>query len=197
MRRRTPPVIRATVAASAAALVVMLAPAAQAAPSTTVTMKVSGCEGCTVLSSAWTDAKGQPWDGPTAKVKNGVATLVVPTDRTHGMSFVLEPTWKPNFNAETVIVTQYQGFTPGQKVTWGKARKSATASACWSGTTSPDVTIDVAVKKVPLPSFPAGTKPAVTRVPAAYFTVTDKASGQSWSTIKGVLGAQDAILCDG
>lgn len=178
-------------------LVLSLAPSASAATNTTITMKVTGCEGCTILSSSWTDKNAQPWNGPTAKVKNGVATLVVPTDKTKGMSFVLEPTWKPSFNAESVIVTQYEGFSPGEKVNWGQAKKAKNASACWSGTTSDAVAVDVAVKKVPLPAFPAGTKPPVTKVPAAYFVVTDKASGQFWNTDKGVLGAQDAILCTG
>ena len=183
--------------ASCASAVVLAAPASQAAPNTTITMRVAGCEGCTVLSSSWTDKKGQPWDGPTATVTNGVATMVVPTDRTRGMSFVLQPTWKPSVDFETVIVTQYAGFAPGEKVVWGQAKKAKTASPCWSGTSSSDVTVDVAVKKVPLQAFPPGTKPPVTKAAAAYLVVTDKASGQSWQTEKGVLGAQDSILCAG
>lgn len=191
MRRIIAPVI------AVAAAMLALAPAAQAASNTTITMKVTGCEGCTILSSSWTDKNGQPWDGPSATVKNGVATLTVPTAKTKGMSFVLEPTWKPAVNFETVIVTKYAGLTPGSKVAWGQAKKAATATSCWSGTQDSAVSVDVAVKKVAMKAFPAGSKPPITKAAAAYFTTTDDASGETWNTIRGVLGAQDAILCDG
>lgn len=169
-------------------------PASAAVQQTTITMTVSGCEGCTIRPGTLQSDTATPYNGPVTKVKNGVATFTVPTAMTVGMTFALDASWNPAINAEPLIAFQYKGLKPGSVPTKAAAKASKFASPCWSGTSQSTITLDVVVKKVWMKAFPP--KPGKrTQAPVAWVTPTQDAPKPFLNTFKGVLAVQDAIVC--
>ncbi len=170
------------------------APATAAPAATTLTMSVSGCEGCTITPSQYRTGMKTPWSGAGVKVIDGVATLVVPTANTNGMTFAIDATWKVEINAQPLIVFQYKGAPVGGVVTKADATSYKRASACWSGTSAPTADIAVTVRRVWMPAFPPkhGRR---TQVPLAWVTPTPKAPGGFEQAYKGVLATQDVGVC--
>lgn len=182
-------------AGSAAAVAVLaLVPAgtsAAATANTTITMAVSGCEGCTITPVQAITGSSNVYTGTPAKVTGGQAVFVVPTSKTVGMSFNLEATWQVNINAMPVIVTQYQGVPPGQTVTRAQALSAKRATACWAGTASTAVSLQVSVSTVMMPGFPSGKA----KVPLAWFVPTAATTGAFSKAYKGTIAQQDAWYC--
>ncbi len=169
-------------------------PASAAVQQTTITMNVTGCEGCTIVPATTPADSTEVYNGPRTKVKNGVATIVVPTAMTVGMYFAVDAAWKSDINAEPLIVFQYKGAPVGANVTRAEALKYKKASPCWSGTSSSSASIDVRVRRVVMPAFPP--KPgARTQVPLAWVRPTQNASAPFWPVIKGVLAVQNSVEC--
>lgn len=177
------------------------APAAIAAddptgPTTTVTFTVVGCEGCTI--SSWlpvVTADGGPSD--KAKVRNGVATLQIPTANTQGTSFQIDPVKDPYMDAVTLIVFQYKGAEPGKAVTKAEAMTYRRGSACWAGTSEATAELRVRVRSVWGPAFDPGAKNAPTRTlqPIAWVVPTQPSAAPYWPLFKGALQAQDTPVC--
>jgi hypothetical protein len=177
--------------ATIAALAVW-APAAQASDHTTITLKISNCDGCAVQPTLLrTDADGTTvtYTGTKTKVRNGVAVMKVPTANTPGMSFLLNGPSPERINALPVIVTQYQGFKPGSVVTPAQAKAAKKASGCWIGTSASSITLRARAMTVRFPTFPAdGT---TTAVKTAWLVPTTDAVSGFGPAIKGVLGTQN------
>lgn len=179
-----------------AALAVPFAPPAAAgdvAGRTTITMRVSDCEGCTiqpVLERIDADGVGDTYSGRTVTVRNGVAVMRVPTSATPGMSFRINGPRREDINAGPVIVTQYKGFAPGTVVTPAQARRAQQASGCWVGTSAPTVTLEVRTMTVLMDKFPPDG-PGKTRVTTGWLVPTAKAPGNFDSSITGVIAVQD------
>lgn len=172
------------------------APPASAEDTTTITMKVTGCEGCAITPVQALNAgsaQASIWTGTKAVVKNGRVVFTVPTSKTAGMSFNLDARWQVDINAEPVIVTQYKGAQPGQRVTKRQAKAFDQATACWAGTTSTAVTLRVMVRRVWLPGFPEGSGKA--KVPLAWMVPTAETSGGFDDADKGVIAQQEAWYC--
>lgn len=192
---------------AAAALVLALGPlAAGMAPanagdvsagSTTVTFRIPGCDGCKIRGGQVDDPYGTPYDTPTATVRNGVARMVVDTDRTQGMTFFLDVPWQVMINAEPLIAFQYKGIPAGTSVTKADVLASKKASACWAGTTSSAVTLDIRLRTTRVPAFnPEVTDPGTTRAPLAWVEPTQAALPPFEPLFEGVLAAQDYTLCE-
>jgi len=177
------------------AVTVQAAPQAPAAGNTMITMKVTGCEGCTITPVRAIAGEDAVWSGTAVKVKGGKAVLTVPTAKTRGMSFNLEASWNVAINAMPVIVTQYEGTQPGQVVTKRQAMGLASATGCWAGTTEPAVTVRVTVRRVTMPAFPPGGKKKTTQVPLAWMVPTQSATGGFDTASKGVIAQQNAWFC--
>ena len=171
------------------------APQAPSAASTTITVKVIGCGGCTITPVQAITGEDTIWTGTAVKVSGGKAVLTVPTVRTRGMSFNLEASWNVAINAMPVIVTQYQGTQPGQVVTKKQAMAFTGATGCWAGTTEPAVTLNVTVRRVTMPAFPPGGKKKTTRVPLAWMVPTQSTTGGFDAASKGVIAQQNAWFC--
>lgn len=172
------------------------APTASAEDMTTITMKVTGCEGCSITPVQALNggtAQASIWTGTTVKVANGVAVFTVPVSKTAGMSFNLDARWRVDINAMPVIVTQYKGTQPGQRVTKRQAKAFAQATGCWAGTTSSAVTLRVTVRRVWMPGFPEGSKRA--KVPLAWMVPTAETTGGFDQAFKGVIAQQEAWYC--
>ena len=160
---------------------------------TTITMRVADCEGCTiqpVLERIDADGVGATYSGATVTVRNGVAVMRVPTDKTPGMSFRIDGPRREDINAGPVIVTQYKGFAPGTVVTPAQARKAKQASGCWVGTSAASVTLEVRTMTVLMDKFPPDG-PGKTRVTTGWLVPTVKAPGNFDPTFKGVIAVQD------
>ena len=169
-------------------------PVAAAISQTTITMRVSGCEGCTIIPATTPADSTEIYNGPRTKVKNGFASFVVPTAMTTGMYFAIEAAWKSEINAEPLIVFQYKGATAGGTVSKADAKSYKKASPCWSGTSASTAEIAVTVRRVWMPAFPPKDG-ARTQVPLAWVAPTQNALAPFWPVIKGVLAVQDSVEC--
>ena len=186
--------IIATGSAVAAALSLATGPAHAASPTTTITLKVTGCEGCTIgvqraitggNPSKITPAKPTFWEGTPVKVKSGVATLKVPTANTSGMSFTITAPWQTaNFVSNIVLGSARPA---GSTVTSSQQAATTKATACWAGTAKTAVTIKVQVVKA---SLSGGATAA-----SAWATPTVATVGALADTTKGTLGNQEAYYC--
>jgi hypothetical protein len=181
------------VAVPALLMSVLVAPTSAAASArTTITMKVSNCEGCTiqpVLERTDADGVMSTYAGKTVTVKDGVAVMRVPTWTTPGMSFRLSGTTREDINAAPVVVVQYKGYKPGSVVTKAQARKAKRASGCWAGTSASRVTLRLRTMTVLMPSFPDET--TTTRVKTGWLVPTADAPGNFGQATKGVIAVQD------
>ncbi|MGL4444828.1 MAG: hypothetical protein ACRCU1_14470 [Alsobacter sp.] len=188
--------IAATASLLTIAAIGVAAPPASAEDMTTITMKVSGCEGCTI--SSWlpvVTADGGPSD--KAKVRNGVATLRIPTANTRGTSFQIDPVTNPYMDAVTLIVFQYKGAQPGEVISKAQAMTFRRGSACWAGTSEATAQFRVRVRSVWGPAFDplAADPPARARQPLAWVVPTQQSAAPYWPLFKGALQAQDNPVC--
>lgn len=160
---------------------------------TTLTLKVAGCEGCTIQAFQYVEKGNKSYQSDPTKVTNGVATIGVPTAKTKGMYFSITPPKPISINAQPLITVQYKAVAPGTTVTKAKAKASRSASACWAGTTEGTATIDVVVKRIIMKSFPNEKRKV--SVPLAFFQPSVKAYGGFNQPFKGLLATQDVWLC--
>jgi hypothetical protein len=173
----------------------LVAPPAQAAdPTTTITFRVTGCEGC-VLWGATTPDSGATYQAPKARVRGGVATVTVPSAQTRGMYFAVDAPWKVLINAQPLLVFQYQGQAVGGRTTRPQAIAAKRASACWAGSTASAVELRVVVHRVRMPAFDPDGSAKTTQVPMAYVVPTQEALTPFWPLEKGVLATQDSVEC--
>ncbi len=141
----------------------------------------------------WAITGQDPVTFATTTVIDGSAFASIPTSLTAGLSFNITPRWKMDIDAEPVIVTQYQGIAPGTRVTKAQAVKAKKATACWSGTTQPEVTLNVIVRRVTMPAFPDASQK--TTVPLAWIQPTAQSTGGFGPAQKGVIAQQEAWYC--
>jgi len=192
------------VIAAASVLVAVSTTAATSAPvarpaaaaRTTVTLVVTGCDGCTIgvqraidANSTVTPHRPTYWNGRKTKVSAGRATFSVPTAYTAGMSFTISAPWQggAGFVANIVLGDSSAG---GKQVTPGQAQHRKLATACWAGTASATATIHVLVTRVMVEGY---TKPEPT--PLAWASPTVPTVGPLGETVSGTLGNQEAYYC--
>lgn len=123
-------------AASAAIAITGLSPAAAAPPggTTTITVKVIGCDGCTVrpFAALQVQSGDQPyvdWHGKKQAVRNGVVRFTIPTAYTDGMSLQVTAPWE----------TGSAGYVPMAAL--------SKKGYCWRGTSNASARIRLIVKK--------------------------------------------------
>ena len=167
---------------------------------TKVVLVVKGCEGCTIgvqrglrtePASTVTPRRPDHWDGPKATVKNGFATLVLPTAYTAGSSFTVSAPWEGQTDGITNVVLG--GKTPPATViSVARAMHRTKGTACWAGTTDGQAIIRVTVIKANLRGL--DNKP--THFPIAWASPTVATVGPLTKTLgKGLLGNQDMFFC--
>lgn len=163
-----------------------------AEPMTTITMNVSGCDGCTIFPSQQLKSQDEPWNGTKGRVKAGQVVLVVPTSRTNGMVFAIQATpMGAAINAEPLIVMSYKAVAPGTSLTKAQAMTYRRASPCWVGTTASAFVMDVTVKPISVAAFPSGR----TKAPLAWANPMQPATAPYWPTVKGMLATQNTVPC--
>ena len=171
-----------------------------AASMTTVTLVVKGCEGCTIgvqrglknePASTAQPRKPDHWDGPTAIVMHGFATLTLPTAYTAGASFTVTAPWEGQTDGVTNVVLG--GKTPpGTLISVARATHRTKGTACWAGTQDGKAIIRVTVIRRNL----AGAGNTKVVFPIAWATPTVATVGPLSPTLgKGLLGNQDMYFC--
>jgi hypothetical protein len=160
---------------------------------TTLTFEAPGCTGCKlgVIQGVW-DRNGdaKTWNGPSATVRHGVATITIPTKRTHGLSVTVDAPWDGHLAAVTTVAFRYQGFQPGDPVGFRQARGQDKGSACWKGTKADAATVPLTVRKVRVDGVHGRVDGSI-----AFAQVT-----QEWMTpmrrvYDGVMASQDVNIC--
>lgn len=181
------------------ALAAPSAPSVNTGPSTIVRLVVRHCEGCTVgvqrglLNEPATTvfpATPEYWNGPSAKVRNGMAILSIPTAYTAGSSFTLSAPWEGKTEAMTNIALGGIGGA-GRTLTPNQAQARKRATACWAGTTASSTTINVSVARRTMPG--QGNKPAAFAI--AWASPSVAVIGRLSSTVHGMLANQDMYFC--
>ncbi len=186
----------------AAPVALAAAPAEDPAPTTTITFRVSNCEGCTLQGTTVTSTTGPAYDGPKAKIKNGAASMVVPTAQTRGMTFWLDPVKDAGLDARPLVAFQYDRAAAGTPVVATKARNAKYARPCWSGTTEATARLSIRVRWTK-PFEGALDGQGMSRAPIAWVTPSQAALKPAQKVafprnpnLNGVLAAQDYIVCD-
>jgi hypothetical protein len=186
--------------ASASADETPAASARAAVTTTSLTLTVRGCDGCTIQPvRAGTTATTPVWRGRTKKVRHGVVHWTVSMRHTVGMSFDISDPQAVNVGAIPDIVVAYRGLAVGDRVLAGVARHKKRANGCWAGTRRSAITLRVRVERFRTTSaFPPPVQGYSIR---SYFVRTRAhlrlGSGAMYGpTFHGAIGNQDAYFCD-
>jgi hypothetical protein len=213
--RRTPARRASKLAVSLAALVMSLsavAPAAatqtgagvarhEAAPRTTVTLRIPRCPGCVVAVFNLVGATNYRPPLRMVPIRGGVGRFTVRTAATRGMSFGMTGTGP--YTAVAVrpdIAVAVAGVPIGAPVTVAQASRTLAAARCWTGTTRARFTIHVR-----LVTFRTLTMDGSRRVTSVAFWASPNLPGfglQHLSHSRGypnvaAIGDQDAPYCEG
>ncbi len=167
---------------------------------TSLTLTVRGCDGCTIQPVRAGNTSTTPvWRGKTKKVRNGAVHWTVSMRHTVGMSFDISDPTAVNVGAIPDVVVAYRGLAVGDRVPAGVARHKKSASGCWAGTRKAAITLRVRVERFRTASaFP----PLVQGYSIRPYLVRTRAhlrlaSGMMYGpTFHGAIGNQDAYFCD-
>lgn len=206
--------LRAVALVAAAGLLIGLAGSATAqapraaAATTTITIRMSGCDGC------WIRAVNNRSDapvrhvGPRVPVSGGVVVLTVPTASTVGMVFdVTRPDegegdadWGWDLPGYVFVAIQQEGIPPGTPVSPAQATAAERASPCWAGTAEPTVTLDVRARIVDVLTLGLDDDDETAWVPvptpAAWLSPAQAALAPFWEPVKGALIADEWPDCE-
>ena len=165
-----------------------------AAPRTTLTFVVDGCEGCEVrLTNARSTLDADVvhvWESRTRTVADGRVTFRVATRRTSGMSATVVAPWEGHPGYVTTVAWRYNGEGVGDRVTLAEAVTKSRASACWEGVRRRRVTLPLVVEEVEVRGVHEIVPGSIAFVPTT----------QGWlppmrRVVDGVLGSQDVNIC--
>jgi len=166
---------------------------------TSLTLVVHGCDGCTIQPvRALSSATIPVWRGKTKTVRNGSVHWTVSVRHTVGMSFDISDPAAVNIGAIPDIVVAYHGLAVGDRVPAGVAKHKKRANGCWAGTHKAAITLRVRVERFAASSaFPPPTQGFSIR---PYFVRTRAhlliATGREFDrTFHGAIGNQDAYFC--
>jgi hypothetical protein len=172
-------------------------------PTTVLTLAVDSCNGCQIfLVQSLKHASGRwtTWTSGARTIRHGDVKFTVPTRRTYGMSMYLQAPWQTGGNSAPVVAVRYRNTTVGQTVTNRIARHKSYATACWAGTSAPEVTI--AMRVVGFPMRQVDGSPGVsarvwfTRMHAIRPLASAYHHSHRWLPApRGFLSAQDYIAC--
>ncbi len=128
--------IALTLGIAAASLVGAGTPASAtpAAPTTKLTLQVTGCNGCHLRLTQALNGREKVWQSKQHTVEDGTVSWTVPTKRTHGLSITVLAPWDGGAGYVPAVVFRYAGEKVGDQVTNAVAKTKKRASSCWAGT---------------------------------------------------------------
>jgi hypothetical protein len=138
VRTRLASAVTAVALASSLSTQVVSAPAAGADATTTIRLKVQGCEGCKI-QAVQNVAGDLPYRSRFKHVKDRRVEFVVPTERTEQMAFIVYAPFDEvaKFGFPMVVIVAFKGKQPGDVVSDAYARGVHVGSGCWAGTSEP------------------------------------------------------------
>jgi hypothetical protein len=160
-------------------------------PRTDVSFTAPACAGCELQLLNGAIRPENLWISPSKQVEADVVSFRVPRDLTRGLSVTVHAPWEGSPPFTTLVVWRYGGHQAGDPVVFADARTRTRASGCWAGTGDPAVTVALTIRRVTVAGNTGPTDGSI-----AFADVT-----QPWLTpmsevTKGVLGAQEAVVCD-
>lgn len=169
------------------------APRAAHAGRTRVVVVVRSCPECTVQAVRYVpDEGGDPWSSRRHRVDaHGEVELDVPSDRTRGMTFIVDAPWHGADGVAAVVAARYAGREVGERVSPAQAARARRGGACWSGTAEPRARIVVRVARFRSRTLTGGA----TWHPRAWAVHTLPSSPPMSRAPHGSLGTQYAIGC--
>lgn len=167
------------------------APSAAQAPTTRLTLSVTGCDGCEIGLTQALDGRRKVWQSKGKTVENGTVTWRLPTRRTHGLSITVLAPWDGGAGYVPVVAFRYGGTRVGDAVTNATAKTKHRASPCWAGTTEDAVTLPITVVHARSTNPPGDP----IRTPRAFASVTQDWEKPMERAFKGIAGTQDVIWC--
>jgi hypothetical protein len=166
-------------------------PAADRRRMTTLVLRVTTCAHCPVtLQQALDD--GTYWNSRTHHVRGGRVTFTVPTRRTHGMTFAMNPRWANVTDAVTNIITRYAHTAPGDVISNQVAKHKKRATACWAGSSRSRIVLKARVVTFSARALGGGPGHAI----RAWFKPMMAGLPPMSRTWRGTLGNQDAYFCN-
>jgi hypothetical protein len=170
------------------------APSVAQAPTTVLTVRAAGCEGCEITAqSGLTSDYEDVWQSAPVEVVDGVATFRVPTRRTRGLSLSVRAPWERRLGYVTVVAMRYAGSRVGDTIGYRDARHERRASACWAGTTDPAYDLTIRTRKVLVHGVGRGRVPGT----LAWARTTPEWLAPMRRVYDGVMGGQDMDFCEG
>ncbi|NHC14702.1 hypothetical protein [Motilibacter deserti] len=190
------------VAAGAVAAAALAAPAHAATPTTTVTLSIRGCDGCTF--GVWNTTEAGTSDRPlrTVTVRNGTASFRVPTALTKGLALDWrDPKGRYQLpGAVPAVSMALPQHAPGTVVSEPRARAATRAYYCWAGTRARTYTIRLGLTTFRTESYEGDrmvTGAAIWASPTlkGYGTARTLEKGPQGEPPISGLGHQDAPYC--
>jgi hypothetical protein len=164
--------------------------AAAQTKTTVLTVRIRSCEGCEVTLISYLDSYDNGWSSDPHTIAGGQAAFVVPTARTAGLSAMVRTPWEGNTGYVTMVVFRYRGLAVGDRIGFNRARTMTKASGCWAGTTAKQASLRIKVRRITVQGNGGKVPGNIAWTPTT----------QAWlrpmlPAYRGVLGAQDVILC--
>ena len=173
-----------------AALSFAPAEAAEAAPTTQLTLQVPGCDGCIVGVASYLQGSMDVWSAQAEEGEGRSGDLRGADRPDRRPQHHRAGAWEGATGYVTNVALRYKGQQPGDKVGFTAARAATKASGCWAGTTDDAVTIKVVARKVQVDGY-GGKVPGT----IAYAKVTQDWLRPLVPTCHGVVGTQDLMPC--
>jgi hypothetical protein len=163
-------------------------------PTTTVKLKVVGCDGCRIQAVQNVDGS-LPYQSGTKRVKDGKVEFVVPADRTQQMAFIVFAPFDEVADAgfPMVAMVGWKDREPGQGVSAAYAAGVHKGSGCWAGTTDAVVKNRLVVTRVHVrePALGPGTFTAA----AGHLTTALRALPYFGNRHASELHVEDPSIC--
>ncbi len=151
---------------------------------TTITLDVTGCDGCTV-TLVQSLPNGHVGFERKRTITEGRAIISVPTRKTRGVLTILDV---PGFDSLVFTGMRYPGKRVGSTVSFRSLAGKERGYACWGGTTERQATIPITVRRV----TPDGEPPYV----VAWASTTQPWTAPAFFASDGFITALDLTPCD-
>ena len=162
-------------------------------PHTTVTVRVTGCNGCRVVASSWVHLRSSSWHSAPRVVRHGKVTFHPPTRRTTGLALTVLDMHAVNDGAVPIAVMRYASARAGHGVTARQAKRGTHGFVCWAGTSARRASFHLTVDRFPAVGL-GGDHGYGIRV---YADPAVRTLGDRRTFHKGIYETQDQPLCFG
>jgi hypothetical protein len=157
---------------------------------TMVSFSVPACAGCELQVLNGAIRPENLWISPSKQVAGEVVSFRVPRNLTRGLSVTVRAPWEGSPPFTTMVAWRYGGHQVGDPVDFADARTRTRATGCWAGTRDPSLTVALTVREVTVAGNTGPTEGSI-----AFADVTQPWLRPMSEVKKGVLGAQEAVVC--